>query len=103
MLASFPVSTPTFFSACCEKKLGVETGNEATHTHVLCNAVMLGNTCAGNRYASCVQLPDCFLSLSFCLVGSHALELAFSLFECAGEMGDLNGLYTCAQLLRTGS
>ena len=35
-LASFPVSTPSFFShvvkkaATCEKKLGVETGNEAT-------------------------------------------------------------------------
>ena len=32
-LASFPVSTPSFFSACCkkhaEKKLGVETGNES--------------------------------------------------------------------------
>ena len=36
-IASFPVSTPSFFFACCkksgptcEKKLGVETGNEAT-------------------------------------------------------------------------
>ena len=27
-VASFPVSTPRFFF-CCEKKLGVETGNEA--------------------------------------------------------------------------
>ena len=38
-LASFPVSTPSFFSACCKssfflqhakKNLGVETGNEAS-------------------------------------------------------------------------
>ena len=33
-IASFPVSTPSFFShaaffTTCEKKLGVETGNEA--------------------------------------------------------------------------
>lgn len=35
-------------------------------------------------------------------VGSHTLEVAVSLFECAGEMGDHNALYTYAQLLRTG-
>ena len=30
MVASFPVSTPSCFSQHAEKKLGVETGNEAT-------------------------------------------------------------------------
>ena len=38
MLASFPVSTPSFFRmlsffTTCEKKLGVETGNEAKKCH----------------------------------------------------------------------
>ena len=35
-------------------------------------------------------------------VGSDALEVAVSLFEYGGQLGDINSSYTFAQLLRTG-
>ena len=53
VLASFPVSTPSFFSHVvkkalflqhAKKKLGVETGNEATGVHSL---ALYSITCSG--------------------------------------------------------
>ena len=40
VLASFPVSTPSFFSHVVKKKLGVETENEATQVHAASNLCM---------------------------------------------------------------
>ena len=48
------------------------------------------------------------LCTSVCLVCQSAvnpdsIDIAASLFEYAGELGDTNALYTFAQLLRTGT
>lgn len=37
-----------------------------------------------------------------CSVSQGSVEIAASLFEYAGDLGDANALYTFAQLLRTG-
>ena len=44
---SIPVSTPSFFTPCGEKKLGVETGNEAIASAVTQNLTLCLSDFAG--------------------------------------------------------
>lgn len=56
----------------------------------------------GSEVVRCSTVLYVVFTNTLATVGSDVLEIVVPLFECAGELGDNNGLYTYAQLLRTG-